>query len=410
MITSSHLRNAREFIAGRFIAQCSMGPQLNGLTDKAACGQFLDDTTSTQRGLHGTAAAIRVLAEDGRAESRVLIPKLIGYAEDRKRVELPEAGSDYPASLKERLERDEANVIKISETLFALKFVDAAVCDTEALKKQLAEALLNGRINATGWGYFLDRKAGEPQLLPTAYAVCALADYGYDVRESLKYLLDSLIKKPTNGSARGADISVRVFCLYVLSFIRDSDNRDYTDQLPRIFSSMWRRLEPLLDSDIEQNIEYSRDREHYYVRVPWQLYLLALSAKLAPKRRFASRATQRRLKAIINAVNSPEGFTYPHSGFRVSSRTNAVLYDVFSTIEKQLERIWQALLVPAQAIDLIRTFLSSRWVRFVAAMVAVTVIAISLYSWYMRGGHIGELAPEFLAALFLLLITAGKAR
>ena len=94
----------------------------------------------------------------------------------------------------------------------------------------------------------------------------------------------------------------------------------------------------------------------------------------------------------------------------MSSRTNAILYDVFSAIEKQLERTYQVLLVPAQAIDLLRTFLSSRWVRFTAVLGSLVVIILSLYSWYNRGGDIGELAPELLAGFLLLLITAGKAR
>ena len=410
MITSPDLKKARDVIAARFITQCSSGPQLKELTDTfASCGQFLDDTISTQRGLHGTSAAIRVLAEDSRPESRALIRKLIAYTENRATIELGAATAENSASLRERLGRDEANVIKISEMLFALRFVDAATCDTESLRKQLVEVLLNGRINANGWGYFVDKKVGEPQLLPTAHAVRALADYGYDVREPMRYLRDALIKKSSEKTAR-ADISVRVFCLYVLSFVKSTENTVSDDQLHKAFSSMWRQLESLLDRDIEQNIEYSRDREHYYVRVPWQLYLLASSAKLAVKRRFASRAAQRRVNEIVNAINSPEGFTYPHSGVRVSSRTNAILYDVFSTIEKQLERTWQVLLMPAQVVDLIRTFLSSRGVRWSAAGVAVILIGVSLYSWYSRSGNIGDLAPEFLAAIVLLLVTAGKAR
>jgi len=330
--------------------------------------------------------------------------------QDRHSTEDPVSQSDHPTSVREQIERDDANVIKISEVLFALKFVDGAVFDTGALRTRLADVLLAGMINPNGWGYFLDRRNGEPQLLPTAHAVRALAEHGYQVEQPIKYLLGALIMKSSGDAATRADVSVRVFCLYVLSFIRNAETIDGGDGLPRVFTSIWRQLESLLDNDIEQNIEYSRDREHYYVRVPWQLYLLALAAKLAPKRRFASRAAQARLKSILTAVNSPVGFTYPHSGLRVSSRTNAILYDVFSAIEKQLERTYQVLLVPAQAIDLLRTFLSSRWVRFAAVLGSLVVIILSLYSWYNRGGDIGELAPELLAGFLLLLITAGKAR
>lgn len=400
MIKTSDLELCQDVIALKFVTQCKSGPQNAGLPAlAAACGQFLGDTTSEQRGLHGTAAAIRVLAEDGRPEARELLPKLIEYGKQRDGIE----GTDG-----EQLQRDNANVIKISEMLFALKFVDAAVADTEALKKQLADALLNGKANSSGWGYFIDRRDAA-QLLPTAHAVRALAEYGYDVQDPVKFLLDAGVKKLSDESAPRADISVRVFCLYVLSFIRN-EQKDYRDDLRNIFSSLWRSLESVLDSDIEQNIEYSRDREHYYVRVPWQLYLLAVAAKLAPNRRFASRAAQRRMNAIKNAVMSPEGFTYPHSGARISARTNAILYEVFSTIERELDKIWQGLLVPFYAIDRIRSFLSSRGVRWFAVGVALFLSMLSLSSWYTRGGQLGELAPELLGALLILLLTAGKAR
>src|ERR1051325_2079812 len=100
MITSADLRKSREVIASQFITQCNSGPQISGMpSTDAACGQFLGDATSAQRGVHGTAAALRVLAEDGRPEARNLIPRLIRYVEERHKIELADAQNNHAASL-----------------------------------------------------------------------------------------------------------------------------------------------------------------------------------------------------------------------------------------------------------------------------------------------------------------------
>jgi hypothetical protein len=412
MIKSPQLRTAKALIARRFIAQCNDGPQVKGLpAGTKACGQFADERVSSQRGFHGTAGAIRVLGEEGRTDSRAreIIPGLIQYVERRASIEQELCANNHLPSLKEQLERDDANVIKLSELLFALSFVDVAVSDTEALRNLLAGRLCANMVNSSGWGYFLAKSDVEPQLLPTAHAVRALAEHGYPVDQPIEFLRSALTAKSSNGKTKRADISVHVFCLYVLSFIKNPERVERRESRKE-FLSLWRRLDTLLTDDIEQNIEYSRDDEHYYVRVPWQLYLLALASKLAPWRRFASRTAQLRLKSILEDVSSTEGFFYPHSGLRVSSRTNAVLYDVLSIIEGQLTHRWELLLTPAHLVDLIRTFLSSTWVKRFARLIALVLVAVSTYSWYHRGGHLAELAPELLAAIILLFVSGGKAR
>jgi hypothetical protein len=258
-----------------------------------------------------------------------------------------------------------------------------------------------------GWGYFTDDEESEPQLLPTAHAVRGLAAHGFSVDGPVEYLLGALSMSSSSNGAR-ADISVRVFCLYVLSFYRDLDKGEQRERR-KLLTPMWRRLERLLDDDIEQNVEYSRGDKHFYVRVPWQLYLLALASRLAPNRRFASRSAQSRLESIIQSVNSTAGFLYPHSGLRISSRTNAILYDVFSTIEKQLEH--EILLTPAYMIDRVRSAVSSTVFRSVVSLIAILIISKSIYAWYEKGGgSISDLAPNFLASVCILLLSIGKSK
>ena len=53
---------AKDKIRGLFLKQCEVGKQTTSLPNTAAaCGQFLKVPESSQRGLHGTAAAIHGL-------------------------------------------------------------------------------------------------------------------------------------------------------------------------------------------------------------------------------------------------------------------------------------------------------------------------------------------------------------
>src|SRR5260370_34575670 len=69
------LTSTKSEIAERFARQCLNGPQNASLpADVKACGQFLDEEQSRQRGTHGTAAAIRGLAADGGDDGRGVLP------------------------------------------------------------------------------------------------------------------------------------------------------------------------------------------------------------------------------------------------------------------------------------------------------------------------------------------------
>lgn len=409
MIRTAEIKKARVRIADLFLNQCMYGEQSTTLpTGAKACGQFLQFRNSPHRGIYGTAAAIRVLAKDERQEARDLLPELIKYIEERRPLEeaLLPARDKRRSRLNEQILRDEENVIKLSELLYALALIPNA--RTEHLANAIAQRLKQGKIDKRGWGYFLDQRLGDPQLLPTAHAVRALATHGHDVKDEVHYLLDALNTPAASQSSLRTDISVRVFCLYVLTF-SPGNLAEREEDLPRAFRPMWRSLEALLNDDIEQNVEYARKEVHYYVRVPWQLYLLALACKLSPLRAFASHAAQSRLDAIVSAVNTQEGFLYPHSGEWVSSRTNAILYDVFQIIEDQLPRS-SALLLPALAVDRARKALNSTLATVIGYSLATTLIVASLYQFKKQAGGLKELAPNFLSWIILLLLTARKTR
>lgn len=412
MITVSDLKAARERIAWFFIEQCKNGPQVKRLTaGTKACGQFLGEKASVQRGLHGTAAAIRVLAEDRRADALALLPELVTYVLQRRAVE-EKSGEVEPATLAHQLTRDNANVIKVSELLYALTFVQGPDCDTEALKHDLCKRLSNGQISEHGWGYFLDVKNGEPQLLPTAHAVRALARYGSDVQRPVEYLVNALTTPSSlRPHASRADVSVSVFILYVLAFARTGVDIVPKGRIREIFWSIWKPLERLLNfEDLEQNVEYRRDGDHLYVRVPWQIYLIALACRVAPWRAFASHAAQRRLESIIRAVETKEGFVYPHSGERMSSRTNAILYESISIVAQELAKAPSSLLRLAHMLDRVRRSLDAPSVRWILGIGAFFLMSVSVYTWHGQGGAFSDVAPSFIAYFILFLFTARKGR
>lgn len=351
--------------------------------------------------MHGTAAALGVLSSTKDAEARSLAESIVSYLVGRSDIELaiPDTNQEQ---VHRQIDRDDHNVIKVSEVLFALSFVDGAVEGREVLKGRLVEALRKGIIHGEGWDYFLDHSK-TPELLPTAFAIRALAEHGYenDIEGPVRFLL-GFLRDPKEGSWRSrADINVRALCLYVLTFSKGLDHLVDRSVLKKAMSALWRRLEQLFQEDFEQTIEYQYRDDHFYVRIPWQLYLLALASKLAPWHRFASGAAQRRLHAIVESAVATEGFSYPHSGDRLSSRTNAILYETLGIMEENLRSPWA--LWPFYLLDRIRGFIS-RIVPYLAFAAAVWVT----FRWVRTGGTISELGPELVGAFLLLLIAAGK--
>src|SRR5690554_3312942 len=112
MIAIEKISIAKEAICKTVLNQVEEGEQSKSLPDAYACGQFLKVPTTIQRGLHGTAAAIRVLAGFDSTYNEQ-IKKLLVYLENIESFEKKDEMSDG-------LGRNLNNIIKNSEILFAL--------------------------------------------------------------------------------------------------------------------------------------------------------------------------------------------------------------------------------------------------------------------------------------------------
>ncbi len=406
MITDGQILKAKDTLANEFIRVAS-GVATTEVEqqdqDAAAVGQHMPGT-SNQRGMHGTAAAIRVLADSSVDEASTYTKRLVHYVENRRQIE----SAFEPPHIDERvLNENDRNVIKISEVLYSLSIVPTGTASTEQLKQRLARTLLDGHSLGSGWGYYIDANADDTALLPSAFAVFALSANGYDVKQDIEYLR----RQMTQGDgATQTDISVQVFVLYVLCYMKNAPDPDKA--LSKAFRQLWERLAPLLVQDLESNIEYVDPRSEYvrasYVRVPWQLYLIACSAKMSAYRRFASARAQRRLQSILGSITTSGGLIYPHSGTDLSTRTNAILYEVLDRLRTELN-VRRLPLKPFELYDRTREFLSSKPATYLVRLIVLMLMGFAVRNWLRSPGHeLGALAPEFISSFLLIILTARK--
>lgn len=405
MINVDEIQAARLGIERLFIQYATVGPAvvLKAVDSGAsAAGQHLPGRTP-QRGLHGTAAAIKVLAQATEsATAPTLTRELLHYVTNRLDIEA-KVKPVYIAP--NHIRQDDANVIKISEVLFALSFVATGKAPREALAHTLADRLVNGRSSQAGWSYLLSVPSTSTAILPTAHAVLALAAHGYIVDGDLAYLRTHL--RQSKGSTSQTDISVQVMALYVLAF---ASKREDEKELASWFRRLWTKLSPLLAQDLEANIEYEVGNSVNYVRVPWQLYLLACASRISPYVCFASGVAQRRMASILESVSKGSGLIYPHSGSDPSTRTNGIVYEVLGRIQVEMDRR-RLPLRPFGALDKGRVALTSKWVIVTVRIIVVALIVFSLVRWWQSSDRtVATLAPDFITAFLLLLLTGRKDR
>lgn len=401
MIPEAKIDPALRKIESLLVEQCAHGAQsLDLMSEGAACGQFVgtEAKMKPQRGLHGTAAALRVLAQSDSSDAIALVPKLIWYVKNREK--LFQEGKE-PKGVDRTFEDDQQNVIKLSEVLYALSFVKASRGDTATFVRELASKLLNARKENKGWPYFLTGDAMVDSL-PTAFAVLALSQHGYeqDIKSQIEFLETNALDSGIDQASNINEASVRIFCVFALAFRREELPQTEFKRLHRAFVELWDAHKSLLDLDLEQGIEYSKGPINYYIRIPWQLYLLALAARLDPKR-ISSLAGQRKLNQILEAVQST-GFRYPYSSPPLSSRTNGILFDVLQKIKRFNKR--NIFHTAYFAYDSVRTFCSHRIFSWITLIAFLSVATYCIYTWAKKPAKPEDVGPDLTGAMIGLLI------
>jgi hypothetical protein len=317
------LRHASDHIESLFLETCLNGAQSADLPSGVfACGHYLDTPGRNQRGLHGMAAAVRVLAQSSVPRAPEAVRGLVAYLEDRETLERNRPVSPVEDTSTEAwLARDNLKTIKNAEILYALSFVRRGVANVDRLVSTYVDRLATD--NPHGWPVFLDEPPGSADLLPTAYAIRALASHGYSTARQQDYLRNAVVQDDSHT----APPYVRVLTTLAVAELGLLPAPDIAD----ILADLWTQLEPELALDVEAKIDFLRDRRHEYVYVPWQLYLLAAHASVNAWTSDSVARARTKLARVVSEV-SRGGYVYPASGGRLSTRTHGILYDVIQTV------------------------------------------------------------------------------
>ena len=401
-VDATVVQAARGAIRAHFVQLLTAGSQARELPpEMTAAGQYLTEYQRTQRGIYGTAAAIRVLA-DGQLSTpeRELLPKLIKYLHARPQIEraLAKDASEHRA-VEAALEFDQTSTVKAADLLYALSYVSPAIPMRDQLIQTLIGSLSLGRIPTGGWSYLLSA-SGQPTVIATAHVVRALHANRVPLNDSDLGVIQNFI---SNWDSRAQDAPTACFALLALSRTGAYSDRDLRKSLKKL----WVACEPMMHSDAEANYEYVSGRTHYFVREPWQLQLAELACRVSPFRIFLYPLLQQRLMAAAAAACQPMGLRYALSGPYVPTRTNGAFLDVLAGIQERISarRHIQA---TYRAINALYAIVTSAFLRAGLAVGALAIVALSSVSWYNSSAtRWTDLAPNFIAAAVLFFLAAG---
>lgn len=374
MISDFNIDSAQGNIANFFFQQVKNGIQsqsLNTPTDSnlLACGQFLQELDRPQRGIHGTAAALYVLAQSGNANHAITLQKLISYLRIRKRIERTLVPS-------QELLRDENNIIKIGEILSSLAMIQSGQAVKEAYETSLQKTLIKAKKDTNGWEYFVNSPLNSAQLLPTVFAVKGLLSVRSYDRTSIDYIYKECSDNISNGIGDYPTYAITILGIYVLAFY--DYNKTYENKLKDLIINLYESTLAIFTSHNEVNLEYWFEGKNEYVRIPWQVYLIALLAKYSD-RLFAKNIIQERLNEILDKSQTI-GFKYPFSGAHISSRTSSIVYECLNNIKVSLKRSYAYTFY--NSLDKVREFFTHKYIRFSLATIVVLCLTYTVYAYY----------------------------
>ncbi len=407
MINEEKITEIQKKIEASISEQVKNGRQSSVLPDGyKACGQFFSIKDRTQRGLHGTSSALKVLALSTDNSIKDSIPAIIKYLADHTTVETQLLSQADP---QEALKRNENNVIKISECLCSLSNVQTGVGNKDKIVDTLTTNLKQAIIDNKGWGYFLNSANTKTELLPTAFAALAVFSNGFPGFDgTYNYIISEIENKSKNKDLDLTTYTILVFALYVIAFYYRPgiNNKAIGQKLKSLYVKLWKSDYRTFNEDLEQNIEYWNEDNHYYIRIPWQLYMLALSSRFSSWN-LAKVSSQKRLTSIYDNCANKEGFRYPFSGPYFSVRTHSIIYEVLEKMRPFLRQ--KIIYLFFNWIDYIRNFLANRIFRIVISTLSVLLAGYIIFKWYKHGAlNVGELAPHLLGPIMVWLIMLGK--
>jgi hypothetical protein len=387
------LQDAMQRIEEQFRDLLENGAQAQGVPPGIfAAGQHLNPYSMNQRGLYGTAAALLVLSRCRPGPQRIeFVEGLIRYVSDRQAIEnsLAETDEDV-AMLNARFAIEWRQSFKCSELLYALAAAPTAVTGRETLVQFLLSRLRQGRRQSGGWSADLD-PSHDHDPLATASIVRALHAAGVAVESS-----DLDIVKSDAANAATVNLYTRTFCVLVVLEVA-GPNRTMTD----LWNTLMAALRPQLRDRTEANYEYTLGNKQYYVRIPWQLYLLEAAAIVRPLGLLVIPDIRKTLLDAIQAINSSEGYVYRAFGHMKSTRTYSILMDTLWHLDGVLGSSKYVARLSAIANWGTRVIYAT-WVSWVLLLGAIVLAALGVRAWILeRSEGYAAIGPEIAAALLL---------
>jgi len=368
-----------------------------------ASGQYFDLPSRTQRGLHGTSAALRVLAEESsrNENARTVACGIVDYLKRRTEIESNIVGTvvHQRELLRDKLRHDNTSTIKQAELLYALGWVSHGVVGADDLRTSIIERLAAGRADdGAGWPLVLD-PAQRTHALATAHVIRALMRNGHPCEPWITYLREGLISRSSTARVDALAACVDCFVLQVLLEGGISDREART-----VFDSLWRALAPSLAAPREANVDFFDGDRQNFVRVAWQVHLAVAAALVRPYRRYLGTDIQRVLTAACIGVTSGAGFRYPESGEHVSTRLYGYLYDSLSLIVGRRFALVRSDVLMSHLLDWANVPANAlrHAIRVLLLLASVVVIGIGTWSWLRdEEASISVLAPNFLSGAVL---------
>ncbi|MBX6388887.1 MAG: hypothetical protein IRZ08_07790 [Frankia sp.] len=391
------IRHVRERF-GRLLTQ---GAQVTGLpAGTAAAGQYLDQYSFAQRGLFGTAAAVLVLSRSAPDTDRLrMIDALIRYLKERPEIEEGLADPEGLPVVRARLAIEKRDTFKSADVLYALSIAPAAAAGRDLLIGRLLPRITAARCPTGGWAVELDPTARRDPLA-TAHVLRALHAAGVGIAT------DEITALRSDLSA-GTQVSPYVRCaiLFALAQVTPEDRT-----LAGEWRQLWESLRPEAASRAEANYEYTIGDRQYYVRIPWQLYLLAAATVCRRRALLTSPGVRTILFDCAGAIASSEGFAYRSSGHAQSTRTNAIAVETLWMARQNLRRS-PALAACCLAVNSFARVFQSRVVSFLLWIVGLGLAVTAAVLWLIdSNGQISALGPEMVGVAVLALAGASLRR
>lgn len=373
------------------------GAQAQGIPSSVyAAGQHLNPYSLNQRGFYGTAAALLVMSRSRPSSNRIgIIEGLIKYVSDRPGIEQTLMSTEEDqAMLPARLILDWKMAFKCADLLYALAATPPAAAGREILLQRILQRFSAGRRKTGGWAVDLDPDRDRDPLA-TASVVRSLNAAGLAVEPADVDLVRS------DALAVGqVSPYVRCFCLLVLLEVAGND-----DSTSKVWNDLLDTLRSELHDRTEANYEFTVGNRQYYVRVPWQLYLIASAARCKPTSLIFTSDVRRALLDCVQAVDSPEGYVYTAFGHMKSTRTYSILMDTLWHVSGQLHTskiLARMSLVANWAIRI----LYARASAWLALFAALALAGVGLYAWLSASSsRFDAVGPELAAAVLLGVIS-----